>query len=83
MTGTDASPNIPLASRGGIPFALIARDAATVEMLTGDVVDVELLADIPLTDAGGTPRRCWRSCRSGRCASADSSAATTELRCAA
>jgi len=37
-------------------FALIARDADTVELLTGDVVDVELLADIPLTDAAGTPR---------------------------
>lgn len=40
----------------GIPFALLARDDATVEVLTGDVVDVELLADIPLTDADGTPR---------------------------
>lgn len=38
------------------PFALIARDAHTVEVLTGDVVDVELLADIPLHDADGTPR---------------------------
>ncbi|MDL5353000.1 chorismate-binding protein [Microbacterium sp. zg-YB36] len=37
-------------------FALIARDADTVELLTGDVVDVDLLADIPLTDADGTPR---------------------------
>ncbi|MCR2813449.1 chorismate-binding protein [Microbacterium sp. zg.Y1090] len=37
-------------------FALIARDADTVELLTGDVVDVDLLADIPLTDAAGTPR---------------------------
>jgi phenazine biosynthesis protein phzE len=47
----------------GEPFALIARDAATVELLTGEVVDVEHLADIPLTDpstgsgtAGGRPR---------------------------
>lgn len=40
----------------GIPFALIARDDSTVEVLTGDVVDVELLADIPLTDASGSPR---------------------------
>ena len=39
----------------GIPFALIARDGATVEVLTGDVVDVDLLADIPLADADGTP----------------------------
>lgn len=40
----------------GRPFALIARDADSVELLTGDVVDVDLLADIPLTDATGTPR---------------------------
>ncbi|MCR2816020.1 anthranilate synthase family protein [Microbacterium jiangjiandongii] len=37
-------------------FALIARDADTVEILSGEVVDVELLADIPLTDATGAPR---------------------------
>jgi len=37
-------------------FALIARDAETVELLTGEVADVPLLADIPLTDATGTPR---------------------------
>ena len=37
-------------------FALIARDGATVELLTGEIVDVERLADIPLSDAGGTPR---------------------------
>src|SRR6478736_6496279 len=37
-------------------FALIARDDSTVELLTGDIVDVERLADIPLTDASGTPR---------------------------
>lgn len=37
-------------------FALIARDAATVEVLTGTVTDVDLLADIPLTDSSGTPR---------------------------
>jgi 2-amino-4-deoxychorismate synthase len=40
----------------GAPFALIAREPGTVELLTGDVVDVALLADIPLTDAAGTPR---------------------------
>ncbi|WP_454116554.1 chorismate-binding protein [Microbacterium aurum] len=40
----------------GAPFALIARDESTVELLTGDVVDVALLADIPVTDADGTPR---------------------------
>jgi phenazine biosynthesis protein phzE len=38
------------------PFALIARDPATVELLTGDVVDVELLASIPLVDDEGAPR---------------------------
>jgi phenazine biosynthesis protein phzE len=41
---------------GTEPFALLARDDATVEVLTGEVVDVPLLADIPLTDAAGTPR---------------------------
>ncbi|HET8896586.1 MAG TPA: chorismate-binding protein, partial [Protaetiibacter sp.] len=30
------------------PFALLARDGRTVEVLRGDVVDVERLADIPL-----------------------------------
>ncbi len=38
------------------PFALIARDDAWVEVLTGEVVDVDALADIPLVDATGTPR---------------------------
>ena len=54
---TDAGPAalIELAARG-VPFALIARDATTVELLTGDVVDVELLADIPLTGSDGTPQ---------------------------
>ncbi|WP_292834106.1 chorismate-binding protein [Microbacterium sp.] len=42
--------------RSGRPFALIARDGVTVEVLTGDVVDVALLADIPLTDAEGDAR---------------------------
>jgi 2-amino-4-deoxychorismate synthase len=41
---------------GGIPFALIARDATTIELLTGEVVDVDLLADIPLTGDAGTPQ---------------------------
>ncbi|MFK4807315.1 anthranilate synthase family protein [Microbacterium sp. ZW CA_36] len=55
MTGpAPMSPRDLAAS--GIPFALIARDDSTVEVLTGDVVDVELLADIPLTDASGSPR---------------------------
>ena len=37
------------------PFALLARDGRTVEVLRGDVVDVERLADIPLAsgDEGG------------------------------
>ena len=82
---TDAGPAalIELAARG-VPFALIARDAATVELLTGDVVDVELLADIPLDRLRTAPRRrCSRSCRSGRCASAASSATTMARPCAA
>lgn len=37
-------------------FALIARDGATVELLTGGIADVERLADIPLTDSSGVPR---------------------------
>ena len=53
-----SSPAPSLASlvASGAPFALIARDADTVELLTGDVVDVELLGDIPLTAEDGTPR---------------------------
>lgn len=40
-------------------FVLIARDGAdTVELLTGDVVDVDLLADIPLT-VDGLPREVF------------------------
>ncbi|WP_431073216.1 chorismate-binding protein [Microbacterium phyllosphaerae] len=40
-------------------FVLIARDgAATVELLTGEVVDVDVLADIPLT-IDGTPREIF------------------------
>lgn len=54
MTG--AVPSILDLADRGVPFALIARDGATVEVLTGDVVDVEMLGDIPLTDAAGTPR---------------------------
>jgi phenazine biosynthesis protein phzE len=38
------------------PFALISRDGETVEILRGEVVDVALLADIPLVDAAGTAR---------------------------
>ncbi len=40
-------------------FVLIARDGSdTVELLSGDVVDVELLADIPLT-RDGEPREVF------------------------
>lgn len=40
-------------------FVLIARDGAdTVELLTGDVVDVELLSDIPL-HVDGAPREVF------------------------
>ena len=40
-------------------FVLIARDGAdSVELLTGEVVDVELLADIPLT-IDGSPREVF------------------------
>ena len=37
-------------------FALIARDDASVEVLTGTVEDVPLLRDIPLNGADGLPR---------------------------
>jgi len=56
MTGPDPSSLLPALLAGSAPFALIARDGATVEVLTGDVVDVDLLSDIPLTDATGTAR---------------------------
>ncbi|GAA1842667.1 chorismate-binding protein [Microbacterium koreense] len=47
----------PLAAAmtGGKPFALIAREPDTVELLTGDVIDVELLGDIPLHGSDGAP----------------------------
>ncbi|WP_134324932.1 anthranilate synthase family protein [Cumulibacter soli] len=39
------------------PFALLAREGSRdVEILTGEVVDVERLIDIPLHDATGAPR---------------------------
>ena len=42
------------------PFVLLARQgSADVELLTGDVVDVELLADIPLVGADGTRREVF------------------------
>jgi phenazine biosynthesis protein phzE len=56
MTGSHPSSLLHDLAAGSAPFALIARDGATVEVLTGDVVDVELLADIPLTDATGAAR---------------------------
>ncbi len=55
MPGSSPTNLTDLAASGA-PFALIARDGATVELLTGDVVDVALLAEIPLTDTAGTPR---------------------------
>ncbi|WP_426324513.1 anthranilate synthase family protein [Microbacterium sp. E-13] len=55
MTGP-AHPSLREIAELGLPFALIARDGETVELLTGDVADVERLADIPLTDGTGTPR---------------------------
>ncbi len=56
MTGPDPSTLLADLAAGSAPFALIARDGESVEVLTGDVVDVELLADIPLIDASGAPR---------------------------
>jgi phenazine biosynthesis protein phzE len=53
MTPSPASAVLDALRRGDRPFALLARDGATVEVLTGRVVDVELLADIPLTDRDG------------------------------
>ncbi len=55
MTGT-ASAVLSALSASAEPFALIAREPGWVEVLTGAVVDVELLGDIPLTDAAGRPR---------------------------
>ncbi len=64
------------------PFALIARDAGTVELLVGEVVDVPLLSDIPLTDATGTPREVLALVPIGRSSSGASRATTTARRCA-
>jgi phenazine biosynthesis protein phzE len=48
-----------LSADPGASFVLIARDGAdSVELLTGEVVDVELLADIPLT-IDGSPREVF------------------------
>ncbi|TDN88550.1 chorismate-binding protein [Microbacterium sp. BK668] len=52
-----ASPSLLTAALAAADsFALIARDGSTVELLTGDVVDVERLADIPLSSPDGDPR---------------------------
>ncbi|MFL2001883.1 chorismate-binding protein [Microbacterium sp. A1-JK] len=56
MTGPAPLSRLHALAAGTEPFALIARDGRTVEILTGDVVDVSLLADIPLTDTDGTAR---------------------------
>ena len=53
MTGTDLLRSL---ASSDASFALLARENGGVEVLTGDIVDVELLADIPLTDANGIPR---------------------------
>ncbi|MDZ8171256.1 anthranilate synthase family protein [Microbacterium xanthum] len=50
------APSLASLVASDAPFALIARDPDTVELLTGDVVDVDLLGDIPLTAPDGTPR---------------------------
>ncbi|QPE05350.1 chorismate-binding protein [Microbacterium schleiferi] len=55
MTGTLLPPLAGLAT-SDLPFAILARDADTVEVLTGEIVDVELLRDIPLLATDGTPR---------------------------
>jgi phenazine biosynthesis protein phzE len=55
MTGSAPLSILELAASGA-PFALISRDPETVEVLTGSVVDVELLADIPLIDSNGDPQ---------------------------
>ncbi|WP_456284858.1 chorismate-binding protein [Microbacterium sp. JZ101] len=61
MTGTAAPATADLIARlaadPGASFALIVREGGdAVEVLEGEVVDVELLADIPLTGPDGTPR---------------------------
>ncbi|MFG6474862.1 chorismate-binding protein [Microbacterium sp. P06] len=56
MTGSAPLSRLRQLTAGTESFALIARDGDTVEILTGDVVDVALLADIPLTDPAGVDR---------------------------
>lgn len=48
--------NLAELTAAAAPFALLARDGERVEILTGDVVDVTALADIPLHDADGVAR---------------------------
>jgi len=56
MAPSPAASLLKALRRDDRPFALLSRDGVSVEVLTGDVVDVELLADIPLTDAEGRSR---------------------------
>lgn len=54
---TVTGPDILALLRDGAPFALLAREGSpVVEILRGDVVDVDLLAEIPLTAPDGTPQ---------------------------
>lgn len=57
---TTAETILRLAADPSASFALIARGeggpATHVEVLTGEIVDVDALADIPLHDAGGVAR---------------------------
>ncbi|MHC2997801.1 anthranilate synthase family protein [Microbacterium sp. HJ5] len=55
MTGPAPLSLRELAAQG-VPFALIARDGVTVEVLLGEVADVGALADIPLADDAGRAR---------------------------
>ncbi|WP_036320667.1 chorismate-binding protein [Microbacterium indicum] len=54
---TTAQRILDLAADPAASFALLARgDGSEVEILTGPTLDVELLADIPLERADGSPR---------------------------
>ncbi|MDX2377381.1 chorismate-binding protein [Microbacterium sp. LRZ72] len=44
-------------SAGTEPLVLIAREGGDVEVMTGEVVDVDALADIPLHATDGTPQQ--------------------------
>lgn len=57
LTPMNGAERIAQLSADGAPFALLAREgSAVVEILSGDIVDVDLLADIPLVDADGRPQ---------------------------